>query len=342
MTRQFPLSSPDRGCVRRVFSLFALRKWTLQQLLGSRVGSSLAVVLSATLLAVWSWGTAEKSPVFVTASLIDQNNLFIEDLAAQEIKILENGQPRQLELMAKDELPMVCGLLFDRGMLQDPWERERKDVRTLAGSVSARDIAYELIDKYLGRQVVWVGVYDKELEVAVDFSSDGFRTKDAIHQLRASRQSQVSYLYGALLSTVQKMNERVEKRRVLFLFLDSIDTETAGKAKLLKNLLSSANLELFAVNFSSKLGSTRWGLHPQMVQSFIMDMAQVTAGNAFFATDYGAHREDISRHILNQVRTFYTFGFQSESAVAKPADLVIKCTRPGAKIRHHPTILAVH
>lgn len=286
-------------------------------------------------------GLAGEAPAYATASLTDRNNLFIENLGLDEIQIFENDKLRKIELLAKDELPTVYGILFDRSMLTDSWESDRTRAMTFSTAVSGRDIAYELIDKYLGRHVVWVGVYGKELEVALDFSIDGFRAKEAIQQLRGTRRPQDSFLYGALFAAVQKMNERTEKRRVLLVFLDTVDPETAQKGKALRNLFSSSNVELFIVSFASKLGGKQWGMHPQMNQAFLKDLAQVTAGDAYFAADYRDHLEDISRRIYNQIRTLYTFGFQSELRSGIPARLTIKCSRPGSKIKHHPMVMAL-
>src|SRR5437867_296818 len=184
-------------------------------------------------------GVAPKTPVYVTASLTDKNGLFIEDLKQEEVTIRENGRERKIEFMAKDEIPTIYGIVFDRALLQEFPEDNRSG--PAAGATSAKEIAYELIDKYLGRQSIWVGVYDRELEVALEPSTDGFTAKAAIQQMRGARRPKESFFYGAMLSAVTKMNQRHENRRVLLVFLGALDTESAGKIKPLKNLLSSSN-----------------------------------------------------------------------------------------------------
>lgn len=279
----------------------------------------------------------EKGPVFVTASLVDKNSLFIEDLSQDEIQILEDGHSRKVELMAKDQIPVAYGLLFDRALFGESWEHDRMTNRR--GPTSARDIAYELIDKYLGRQAIWVGVYDKQLEVALDFTIDGFPAKNAIQRLHGPARPTETFLYGALFSAVQKMNERSERRRVLIVFLDLVDMETSGKIKPLKNLFAASNVELLIVSFASKLGGGRAGLPSQMSQAVLQELARETAGEALFAADYREHLDDISRRLYNRIRTFYTFGFTSESQAGRPTQLTIKCARPGSRVKHHPAVL---
>jgi len=240
--------------------------------------------------------------------------------------------------MAKDEIPAVYGIVFDRALLPEVPEDSRSRPAGGRGTTSAKEIAYELIDKYLGRQSIWVAVYDREFETALEPSTDGFAAKEAIQLLRGARRPKESFLYGAILSAVTKMNRRSENRRILLLFLDILDSETAGKMKPLKNVLSSSNVELFVVSFASKLGGSRSALHPQMSQAALQELALVTAGNAFFSADYRDHREDLTRRIYNQIRTLFTFGFQADSTLEKPGRLLIKCARPGSKVKHHPAL----
>lgn len=75
-----------------------------------------------------------------------------------------------------------------------------------------------------------------------------------------------------------------------------------------------------------------------MSQASLTELAQATAGDIFLAADHRDHLDDISQHIYNQLRTFYTFGFESVSSAENPAKLTIRCTRPGSKIKCHPNV----
>jgi hypothetical protein len=281
--------------------------------------------------------STEKKPVFVTASFLDRNDLFIENLQQNEIEIFENDQPRTIEFMARDELPAVYGIIFEHAMLPDVSEREVSGLQSRSNATSARDIAYELIDKFLAHQTLWVGAYDRELEVVFDAAPDGFGAKNALGQLRGGRAQTPSFLFPALFSAVGKMSQRHEKRRVIILFLESVDSETAGRMKQLKNLLASSNVELFAISFVSRLGVP--GSMPSVLSTTLLrELTQATAGQAFFSIDYRDHPEDIVRRLLSHLRTFYTFGFHSESESANPGKLTIKCSRPSTRIKQHPTI----
>lgn len=273
----------------------------------------------------------------MTASFLDRNDLFIENLQQNEIEIFEDGQPRQIEFMARDELPSVYGIVFDRAMLPDVSERERSGLQSRSSATSARDIAYELIDKLLARQAIWVGAYDQDLQVAFEPAADGFGAKNAIGQLRGRRTQTPSFFLSGVASAISKMNQRHERRRILIFFLESIDSETSGRMRLIKNLLAASNVELFSVSYASRLG-VPGGLPPALNASCLRELAQVTAGQAFFSMDFYDHPEDIVRRLVNHFRTLYTFGFHSESGLDKPGKLTIKCSRPNTKIKQHPTV----
>jgi hypothetical protein len=279
----------------------------------------------------------EKKPVYVTASFLDRNDLFIEDLQMSEVEILEDNQPRKIEFMAREELPTVYGMVFDGSLLAGTPDRYQTSGQAVSNSVAARDIACQLIDKQLGRQMVWIGAYDQELQIALDALSDGFRAKQAIHQLYGTRSRENSSLFSPLFTAVDKMEQRHEKRRVLILFLETLDPETASRIKPLKNLLASSNVEIFALCFANRLA--RAGSMPSaMTTSPLMELTQATSGYAFFSMDYRDHFEDIVRRLLNHLRTLYTFGFTSESVRKGQGKLVIKCSRPNSRVRCHPEV----
>jgi hypothetical protein len=134
------------------------------------------------------------------------------------------------------------------------------------------------------------------------------------------------------------MSGHNEKRRVLILILNTLDPQSAGKLKPMKNLLSGSNVELFIVSFASRMGSSRYQLTPFMSQAALKELANVTAGTSFFASNFGNHPEDLTRRIINHMRTLYTFGFESTSTDESPAKLEIQCSREDSKIRFHPLV----
>ncbi len=281
--------------------------------------------------------TTAKRPVFVTASFVDRNGLFIEDLQKSEVEILENGQPREIELMAKDELPTAYGILFDRTMIPEREGTERPGQQSVSASVAARDLSYQLIDKLLGRQALWIGLYDQQTQIVFEADGDGFGAKNAISQMRGARGTEDSFLYSSLFSAVEKMNRRHERRRVIILFTQYIDSRTAGRLKALKNLLASSDVEFFPICFARRTGSAG-GMHSVATTSSLKDLAQVTAGSAFFTMDYGDHLEDIARRLLDQLRTLYTFGINSQTQPSDFGKLEIKCSRPNSKVKCHPMV----
>ncbi len=281
--------------------------------------------------------SAQRRPVYVTASFTDRNDIFMENLTKDEVEIREEEQPRKIEFLAMEQLPTVYGVLIESALLADSAGDTRYDSRGVPGANLARNIIYELIDKYLRRHPVWIGSYQADLEVALDFTSDAFGMKDAVEKLRAPRRTSGSYLYSGLFSAVQRMSERNEKRRVLLLFLEAVDPETAGKARSLENLLAASNLELFVISFSSKL-STRGGLNPSISEAILKRLAGATAGAAFSAGASRDHPEDLSRRLLQHVRTLHTFGIESSSQPDHPGALSITSTRSGSKVRHHPVV----
>jgi VWFA-related protein len=295
--------------------------------------TAIASLLAALLCCTAPVQAAQKTAVFVTASFLDRNRLYVENLKRDEVLVFEDGQPREVEFFAGEEVPVAYGLLLDRVLLPEPFAESRPYPDDISSSTAALNVAYKLLDECLRGQAGWAATYDAEMHVVVDFTQDGGRVKQSIQQLRSRRSQDESSLYSAVVAAVQKMDQRNEKRRVLVAFLDVLDRNTGGKLKLLKNLLSASNVELFIAGFASKSGSGR-GMLPLQSESSLRDLAAVTAGDAFFSAMDGI--EGLGRRLSNQIRTFYTIGFESESSPDKPVRLTIECTRPGVKVKTHP------
>jgi hypothetical protein len=302
---------------------------------GIAIAALLLALLSPTLF-------PQAAPVYVTCSFQDKNGLFLENLTPADIQVFEDGRPASIEFLAMDQMQVVYGLIFEKGLITDSqWQDRRTELHATPGIKSAQDMAYELIDKRLGQQAVWVAAYDRELEVVLEPTTDGFQAKDAIHVIRGVRHPNSS-LYSALFSGIQKMAERSEKRRILLVFLDQVDADTVGKMRPLKNLISGSNVEVFTISFGSRTGAGRDGLSAVASQGALRDLAKVSCGEAFFAAEYREHLDDISRRLLQQIRTLHTIGFHSSSASQNGGKLLIRCSAPGSRVKHHPTIPILH
>jgi hypothetical protein len=274
----------------------------------------------------------------VTASFQGKNRFFLGDLGPEEVRVYENGKPRKIEYFAGKEVPVAFGLLIDRNILPRPFDEPRREGNQVPASMAAGNVAFQILDQALGGQTGWLGVYDQEMSIAADFTADSGRIKDAMQMLRGpERIADESFLYGALVQAVQKLSDRNEKRRVLILLINVLDTATSSKLKNLKNLLSVSNVELFIAGFAPRSSINAGpGLPPAISEASLRDLGGVTAGTAYFSFMEGI--EGLGRRISNQIRTFYTIGFESDSPSDKPSSLKIECTRPGTKVTAHPII----
>ena len=297
-------------------------------------------VIGLLMLLLHSWAVqaqpAQSMPVFVTASFLDRNRLYLENLSREEIRIFEDGKPRDVEFLASKEVPVAYGLLWDRSMLPEPFADPGAGRYGIPSATAATNVAYQLLDQALGRHAGWVAVYDSEFRPAIDFTQDTGLLKDTIQQLRGERLREDPVLYGALLTAVKKMSQRNEKRRVLIVFLDYLDFQTGGKLKPLKNLLSASNVELIIACFAASKTASTHGLPPLQSEASLRELAGVTAGGAFFVLQEGI--EEMGKRISYQVNSYYTIGFQAESPPDQPGKLKIECTRPGTKVITHPLV----
>lgn len=280
--------------------------------------------------------TPPPRPVYVTASFTDPRGFFIENLERGEVEVFEDGQPRTVELLARNEVTAVYGLLLDRGVMPEgPDIYRRGSFRSASPSTTLKEVAYGLIDKELGRQYLWVAAFEQEFQMLRDISADGATAKSAVQLLTGRRNPEESFLYSGIVAAVQLMNRRSERRRVLLLLTGLIDRKSSSRIKALGNLLASTNVELFVISSASRFqppGASPYNLS----EALLRELVDSTAGEAFFPRPGEEHLDDVTRRVLGRIVSFYTIGFESTGTLDKPAKLLIRCTRPGSKVRHHP------
>ena len=272
-------------------------------------------------------------PVFVTASFLDRNRLYVENLGRDEIRIFENDQPREVQYMAGREVPMVYGLLFDPYVLPQLFEEPGRDSYGVSIATAAGNVAYQVMDQAFVGQSGWLGTYGDDLQVNVDFVPDSGRIKDALQMLAVERLSREPSLYTALFTAAKKMSRRNEKRRILILFIEVLDSRTGDRLKALKNLLGSSNIELFVASFTRSRLPGDHGMPLAKSEASLRELADATAGAAYFTPRETI--EGMGRRISYQISSFYTVGFESTSTIDKPGKLRIECTRPNVKVTTH-------
>jgi hypothetical protein len=284
-------------------------------------------------------GMAQGNPMFVSARFTDRNGLQVENLNRDEVELREDNRLCKIELLARDEIPTAFAILFDTSLFSGSLEVQRR----LPGSgahraAAAAEIAFALIDKYRGSNLVLIAGYEREIHIALDFTADGFAAKEAIRRLQSSKSRQESFLYSALFEITRKLSARRERRRVIIAFLDTLDRATAAKLGNLKNLVAQSNVELFIVNVASQNTFSAADLPSALSRSALTDLCSVTAGDAFFAADYGDHFEDLEQSLNRNIQSLYTLGFESQSPEDNPAKILIRCLRPGSTVRSHTVV----
>ena len=130
---------------------------------------------------------------------------------------------------------------------------------------------------------------------------------------------------------------KLKKHRFALVITDVLMPGMSGTELLRHIKKHDPDTEVIVVSFTSRM-STRGGLRPALSDASLKELTDATSGEVYSAALSREHPEDVVRRILQQMRTLYTFGFESTSTPDKPCNLVIKCSRPDSRVRHHPMV----
>jgi VWFA-related protein len=98
--------------------------------------------IAATLLAgiTWAQFTAETRLVVLHASVSDKHGKLITDLPRTAFRVLENGQPQELKLFKREDVPVSLGLIIDdSGSMRTKRERVEAAAITLVKESNPQD-----------------------------------------------------------------------------------------------------------------------------------------------------------------------------------------------------------
>lgn len=228
-------------------------------------------------------------------TVTDRRGNFITDLQPEDVEVLEDGVPQQLQLFASGEdvesaPELHVGLLFDTsGSMEDDIGLARSAaIRFLNTLTDAKDMT--LVD------------FDTEVRVARYEQSNFPRM---VERIRGRKPGGMTAMYDALGAYLAGASDG-DGRKILVLFTDGGDTRSTITFGTLVTMLRASDATVYAIGF---LGHQPAGQRMGQRQR-LMQIAAETGGEAFFPGEMKQVDEAYAR-ILNQIRAQYTVGYVS-------------------------------
>jgi Ca-activated chloride channel homolog len=106
----------------------------------NKIARALAAALVAIAGYAWAQFTAESRLVVLHASVTDRHGKLITNLPREAFRVLENGQPQELKVFKREDVPVSLGLIIDdSGSMRNKRERVEAASMTLVKESNPQD-----------------------------------------------------------------------------------------------------------------------------------------------------------------------------------------------------------
>jgi Ca-activated chloride channel family protein len=260
--------------------------------------------------------------VNVTATVIDESGRCVDDLTADDFRVLEDGQQQKISFFSHDSrLPISLGVLIDiSGSLQDKLRQGLQTVRGIASMLSSED-------------EMFVITFNSRVDVKQPFTNNPQELRSSLADVHAHGETAV---YDAIAAGLREMNKAKHQKRILLLVTDGFDTRSKTTADQAEDLLKRSGVLLYAIgidddNNDKSIRRPRYHIYDYMLGK----LSRASSGRVIrLYTGRNYDLEVLSERILGELHQEYMLGYYP---IAGPGHDVLRnievhVAKPGARV----------
>ncbi len=250
--------------------------------------------------------------VNVDVSVLTKDGQFIDNLKAENFRVLEDGIPQKVTAFGKSEAPITAVLLVE---FANTYYRFMYD---------ALNASYAFANSLKKDDWVAVVAYDMKTHILADFTQDKREIYSAIDTLRVPGFSEMN-VFDALYDTVDRL-EGIEGRKYIILVGTGVDTFSRLRYDdILKKLKTTENIQIYTISTGRALrewvqdragrnwGRTLQNLEFLQAENQMRTFAKLTGGQAYYPRFQAEFREIFAR-VGNNIRNQYTLAYHPTNA----------------------------
>jgi Ca-activated chloride channel homolog len=261
--------------------------------------------------------------VNVTATVIDNSGRSVQDLAAEDFQVFEDGQEQKISFFSHDSsVPISVGVLLDiSGSLQDKLRQGLQTVRAIASVLSSDD-------------EMFVIMFNSRVDVKQEFTSNPEEIQRSLRDVRAKGETAV---YDAIAAGLREMQSAKHQKQILLLVSDGFDTRSKINADQAQDLLKRSRVLLYAIGIDDddRLPPTH-GRPRYHIYDYILGKLTSAGGGRLIRLYTGRNYDlrSLSEVFLTELHQTYTMGYYANVGSDKTSwrNIEVRVTKPGVQI----------
>lgn len=266
--------------------------------------------------------------VLLSATAVDRRGRPIDDLAARELRIFDEGRPQAIQHFTKaSDLDARLLLLVDASGSMDG-ELE---------TTSVQMAAIQLMGALSPNDKVGLAGFDSDYFGLVQFTNDHAKVRRALEELESFG---TTALHDALEKAAEDLAAHGEGRRAVVVITDGIDTASQRSAEDVIARSRALDVPIYAISVLSPLddpGSSMFTGRERPTRSadgiaLLERYAALSGGASFAASDFPALRTAALR-IVRELKHQYRLGYRPPDSPAGFRRVEVRSTRKGVVVR---------
>src|SRR6476659_6042788 len=230
---------------------------------------------------------ATAQEVTLHATVVDERNRLITNLAKGDFTVFENSQPQQIRSFRQEDIPVAIGIVIDNSGSM----REKRD--------QVNKAALNLVKASNPEDQVFVVNFNDEYYLDQEFTGDIKKLQAALEHVESRGGTA---LYDAIVASADYLIKSPLQRKVLFVVTDGEDDASQTSLEQAVHRLQQENgPTVYAIGL---LGEER----ARRAKRALEVVADRTGGIAFFPPSLD-QVDEISRNIARDIRSQYTITY---------------------------------
>jgi Ca-activated chloride channel family protein len=258
----------------------------------------------------------------ITALVRDSRNRIVRNLARDDFRVLEQGQPRPIvDFRSKTDAPISVAFLFDTSGSMSVASNLDKGKQFVQHFLNQMDPASDEAALF---------TFHRSLREEVPFTNERSRIDRALDGVGPWG---LTSLYDAVAETAKQLGNRPAPRRAVVVISDGVDTSSALSSPEVAALASAIDVPVYVIAVVSPLDSPSRtsGGSAERTRGALSDLAYWTGGDLLEVT--GSEQAGLAtKELLTVLRQQYFLAIES-SPTPGWYQLEVKTRRPGLTVR---------
>jgi len=254
--------------------------------------------------------SADTRLVVLHATVVDSKGKLLTNLPREAFKVFENGQPQQLRLFRREDVPVSLGLIIDNsGSMKST--RQKVEAAALA-----------MVKASNPKDEVMVVNYNDEAYEDVPLTSDIKKMEEGLTRIDARGGTA---MYDAISMTMDRLKQKGKRdKKVILLITDGNDNASATKLEELVRKASNSEIVVHIIGLLEAEERSAARKAKRAVEA----IATATGGLHYFPKDLG-EVEKISLEVAEDIRNQYVLAYSPTIQALDGSFRQIKVTANG-------------